>query len=111
MTKKSKLIETNVHDIRFCYDPSFDNYPILNAYEMFINKEDFLETETRVSWTYKFTESDYDWLLEKNIVERGQDFDEWFTSDYFVMSELPPKAIEFINSLPTYTQENLMEEN
>jgi len=103
-------MNTNIYDLRFCYDPSFDNFPIIEAYEMFINKDNFLETDQTPSFRYVFTANDYEWLTSNQEALEFEYFDEWFTSDY-IMAKLPIAALEFINSLPHYERENLMEEN
>lgn len=108
---------TKEYDLHVQFEIGYDEQPKIWAYELFLEEGGFLATSSHACCSYTFTEEDTQHSLSKFIeancgIETIDDlyWDEWFISNESAVisyNALPPKVIEWINSLPEYEMEVL----
>jgi hypothetical protein len=106
---------TNVYDLNWVHDPDTNNKPPrLYAFELLKDESGWwtLGGSDYESYGYEYTQEDIEWTLE-NLTQHDKTpypsidelyVDEWFSNldTHLYRDQLPPKALEWIESLPAY---------
>ena len=94
------------YDIQWIYETGYDEVPVCRAFELYIDEDgDFNSATEDVVDRYRFTESDMDWVIQKESYDTIDDLwiDDWNTSEGWLENEgVPPGMRAWIESLPEY---------
>lgn len=106
------MATTKLYDLQFQYETGYDTEPRVIAYELYKQDGEWnTRTDDRADM-YIFTEEDNQWAINRFDLEDIEDLwvDEFFTTEdrHLVLNNLPPKAIEWVDSLPEYEYEEVI---
>ena len=97
---------TKVYDLHLCYEVGYDDEPRVYARQLWLDSSGDWNTNDDDYENYYYTDEDINWSVEKFNLEELSDlyFDEWFTTEdtHLMLDNLPPKALEWVASLPAY---------
>nr|DAW17393.1 MAG TPA: hypothetical protein [Caudoviricetes sp.] len=110
------IYQTNVYDIYYGYDSDYDDTPIMVAYTMYKDVDGYWTTQTEDTvGIYRFNDDDVNWLIANLTDYNKQPYSslkEFYIEEFYnsnsheLLSQLPPNAIEWLKSLPTYDYED-----
>ncbi len=105
-------MKTKKYDIHFYCDPDFDSQAKVYTSYLYIDKDGHYTNSGDPYGSYKLTAEDMEWIRENLTNTAGEPYneqnpfyvDEWFTSSEndLMRLVLPPKALEWVESLPEY---------
>lgn len=97
---------TKVYDLHLSFEPQYDQEPRLYVRELWLDNQGDWNTEDMDSYSYYYNQDDMDWTAKRFDLEDIWDLyvDEWFTTEdrHLMLNNLPPRVIEWVDSLPAY---------
>jgi hypothetical protein len=104
---------TKTYDLHLCFEPQYDEQPRLYVRELFLDRDGDWNTDDSDSFSYFYTQEDIEWTVGKFNLDEIYDLyvDEWFTTEdrHLMENNLPPKVIQWVESLPAYEYYNQQE--